>query len=157
MNCIVAVPEGDSLVVLASSQCLPRAAGTAALQMDRSFDSERLGANGANCAGRESSRDRARNPEIRITRSHLSHLINTERVPAKPSSTLQRRRDGGVTNGASGCRLWRGANSGVGDAELFEVGFVFGWVEVELFEVGDEFLHFFFVELDGGLVGWRKE
>src|SRR6267154_3865286 len=83
--------------------------------------------------------------------------MNTERVLAKPSSTLQRRREGGVTNGASGCKLWRGANSGVGDAELFEVGFVFGWVEVELFEVGDEFLHFFFVEFDGGLVGWRKE
>src|SRR6266576_628614 len=54
-------------------------------------------------------------------------------------------------------RLWIDAEGWVGDAELVEVGFVFGWVEVEFFEVGREFLHFFFVEFDGGLVGWRKE
>jgi len=39
----VATPEGDSFVTLASSRRVPRAAGTAALQMDRSFDRERLG------------------------------------------------------------------------------------------------------------------
>ena len=59
MNRVVAAPEGDSLLALASGRSVPRAAGTAALQMDRSFDRERLGANGANCPGREGSRDQA--------------------------------------------------------------------------------------------------
>src|SRR5579871_1740721 len=49
------------------------------------------------------------------------------------------------------------ADGRIGNAELFEVGFVLRRVEVELFEFGDELLHFFPVEFDGGLVGGREE